>query len=304
MPTYPSPFSYLISAGGALEDPSYAPPSSGDYLTSGYVDFDGIDDHITFGARPSAQFQLSSTFTISFWVRNLSSASAQHLLGYFTGSDLTSSDGWAIYRSANFLRFALLQGGSLVWRAYDIVWPTPSAWNHFALVFSGGSLRVYINGAVGSATQSIGGNPTMSYAGSELSIGRQVSGTQLSAFLGEVAEVAIWSSDQTLWISEIYNDRKRRSLSLLTEPPDILYAPLSVSGDLTDGTAGGVTDFSGSGDGTSVNMDAVDTVGVSGTPEFVTSTEIKYLDTSSGVVSTRSAYNVVGYVGGTGSSFP
>lgn len=279
MATFPSPQSYLASLGGGLPDPAYSPPAVGDYITGGYHDFDGIDDRLEFGRITSLEFSPADTFTVSLWVNHASGTE------YFVGVTQDTSHVWTIYRQLGGFHFYFRTGGE---NPYVLEYSSlPSSWSHILVVKSGASVSAYVNGSAISPSAVTNSNPTSaSWASSVATIGNLDAVTYNLPMEGGIAEVAVWSSDQSSNVATIYNSRIRHDLMLLSTPPDLFYAPLSSYGDDPGGAVGGVFEAAAGNHGTGVNMSSSDAV-PGATVVRVKNQRKKVLTYASGVVSSE-----------------
>lgn len=110
---------------------------------------------------------------------------------------------------------------------------TPGTWQHLLLTYDGGTtgsssadmadyysrFNVYIDGAVVTTSNS---NSNYGYTGGidpdNLRVGRFSSGSYMRN--GKVDELAVWGSDQSASVADIYNSGTTFDLSTLTTPPD------------------------------------------------------------------------------------
>jgi hypothetical protein len=226
----------------------------GSYEKGGAVLFDGVDQSISFAGSLNIASN-TSTLTLSAWFRTTSGTNYQKLAGIDDGTNglLLSVTRTTVY---GFWR----QGNGYGWTSAKTI-PALDIdfWVHVLLVSIAGATptcKIYINGSSVAASWTLGGGATwpISASGASLDLGLPRLGFN-NYFDGQAAEVAVWNSDQSANIAAIYNSRQRHNLMDLPTPPDVYYAPLSVNGDNTDGTAGGVYELVGNNDGTGVNMD-------------------------------------------------
>jgi len=225
--------------------------STGDYVLGGYHDFDGVDEYIDFSRIPACEVTTGSAWTVSLWVKRTGSQNM-----FFAVDD--AQDVVRVYEnSSQQLMVELILGNQsyIRYRNGSLL----NKWVHIVAVSDGSDLSVYLDGS--SVTlSSIGTYPTATQtwtASTRVEVGRYPSGFYASA---QIAEVAMWSTDQSANVAAIYNSRARHDLMDLATPPDLFYAPLTSYGDNPDGTTGGVFEAVAGNDGTGVNMEAADAV--------------------------------------------
>lgn len=277
----------------ALPDPN--PLSDGDYIVGGYHDFDGIDDHITFPALAGLELTPSSVFTLSIWVYSTSSSPTNAAVSY---GDPGANEGWSFRRFSSDWALLFVDASSNVYTKY-VSAATNNQWEHYLVVSDGSAISIYENG-VSRSVSTVGSPVTPTYSASS----RVVVGafpTPSGYYDGSLAEIAVWSTDQSANVAAIYNSRNRHDLMNLATPPDVFYASLSSVND-DPGPGGSVAESVSSNDGTGVNMDTADAVGVAVTE--VANTQTKTLDLATSTVTTTTTLDVNNATGGTGSSFP
>lgn len=131
-----------------------------------------------------------------------------------------------------------------------------SAWHHLLVVrtnTASDTIAVYFDGTKMPMTASItntGGN--YNGWGCDIYIGAEAFGGGQWWFKDHLDHVALWDSDQSANVSEIYNGGVPPDLSTLATPPDLWYKM-----DIGDnpGSAGGVVDAIGGANTTGSNMD-------------------------------------------------
>ena len=278
------------SAAEGLADPTYTAPSAGDYIIGGYHDFDGVDEQITFGTISALEFNTSSTFTISAWV--FKDVNVSGIIGSYDAA----GKGWAIEYGTSDLMLWSRNGA--FFNILRVASPTINAWHHVLIVYTAGSSAVYLNGNSVSVTTS--GTLFYNVSYTNVTNFRAAAVYTGATFPGRIAELAVWSTDQSANVAAIYNSRARHNLMDLATPPDVFYAPLTSYGD-DPGSGGSVAEVVANNNGTGVNMETADAI--IPTPTTVTSTLTKALDIATSVVTTTKVENVPSG-GGTGSSFP
>ena len=280
------------SAAEGLVAPT--PPSAGDYVIGGYHDFDGVDEYIDFGRIPACEVTTGSAWTVSLWAKRTGDQNI--FFGIYDAQDRL-----LIYENTPTQLLVTFRLGNQTYAKgrTNLLF---NDWVHIFVVSDGSDLSLYINGSPLAWDSTTGTYPTATQtwtASTRVGIGRISTGFYASA---QIAEVAMWSSDQSANVAAIYNSRARHDLMDLATPPDLFYAPLSSLGD-DPGLGGSVAEVVGNNDGSGVNMETADAVGVD--VDTRTSTLTKALDLATSVVTTTKVENVFsGATGGTGSSFP
>lgn len=288
------------SSGGVLELSEPTPPSTGDYMIGGYHDFDGTDEYINFGSVAALELNVNGTWTVSAWVKRPGGTATMAAFGNAVeAAGVGGSTGWRI--SWTGALGIIFQDGAAYLNRYN-VGQASNVWVHVMFVSNAGSLTIYKDGASVSILQTASGTVTSNnYTGSEVTF---IGGQDDIGWMwdGEIAEVAVWSTDQSANVAAIYNSRARHNLMDLATPPDLFYAPLTSYGD-DPGAGGSVAELVANNDGSGVNMETADAVGL----DFDTSTSTltKALDIATSIVTETTVDNVLsGATGGTGSSFP
>ena len=173
----------------------------------------------------------SDAWTISFWVKATNSSSGRVIFYY--GSNDTTNGGIVEVRltSTNKLRLQYGSNNNYV-RLQSPNALTVGSWQHITYTYDGGTtgassgdisnyysrFGLFIDG-VSQSTNNSHGNYGWSGAisGQNLRVGKLVSGNTLNG--EKVDELAIWNSDQSANISDIYNSGNPFDLSTLTTEP-------------------------------------------------------------------------------------
>jgi hypothetical protein len=128
---------------------------------TGSVVFDGTDDRLLIPTSPNLAFG-TGNFTIEAWVNRTASGSVTHFID-FRGSNNNGSNPVFYWQTNNYLYYTNdnSSGDNQIQSSNAIT--SSSGWVHVAIVRSGTTLTVYVNGvASGSVTYStnvLGGNP-------------------------------------------------------------------------------------------------------------------------------------------------
>jgi hypothetical protein len=294
----PSAF-FPVNGGGGLpvpelDAPAYTAPSAGDYVIGGYHNFDGVDEYIDFGRITSMEVDTGDAWSVCAWAKQ-PVIETEVIFNIADGL----SNGVSFYCDGSNLVVGFRLGGS-VYGIRTASTATLSVWNHVAAICDGTDINLYINGSLVSKTVTAGSYPTASATWSAATKVYVGSTGASFHFGGQIAEVAMWSTDQSANLAAIYNSRARHNLMDLATPPDLFYAPLTSYGD-DPGSGGSVAEVVANNDGTGVNMETADAVIPPGAT--ITSSLTKQLDIATSVVTTTKVEDVFAETG-TGSSFP
>jgi hypothetical protein len=141
--------------------------------------------------------------TISVWVRPTSSNDGC-IFSYGTYATLTSA--FELHQVSN--KFRINQGKSGASAVYDgtsTLTITPNTWYHVALLYTGASTHVYINGSLDNnpSGSKFTGNSTMKIATS-------VDGSIISNFTGDIAEITLSIGNDFDRVKKNYLSKKSR----------------------------------------------------------------------------------------------
>lgn len=219
---------------------SYIPSQIGG---SGY--FDGTGDYLTIANQTA--LQLSGDFTIDGWVYggDLGNASGQQLIGdYFRNNAEATSQYQVTWNKLNKrISFYLKTSGGFVYLVTSDGTAPSFSWNHFALVRSGSTIRLYCNG-VGTSTAT---DSTQLNSGFGTWIGVNASNTG-EIFNGYIANLRVVKG------TAIYDP----SQSTLTVPTALTTA-VSGTSLLLNFTNGGIVDATGKNNLETVGTSAIQT---------------------------------------------
>ena len=231
-------------------------------LQSHAVSFDGSSDYITTPSFTTSGDDL----TISVWLKavNLSSGTSDILFGN-NSNFIRYNLNEVIYARINGVDAYLIANSGGVPQIFGT-----GNWHHLAVVKSGSTVTWYIDGnpytTLGSGTT---GGFTMNYIGAN--------GSALNEFLdGQLSNVAIWNSDQSANIDNIYNNGSPQST--YTATPTVWWKLNAANSSYVYPWSlelNGSPDVSGSGDHAKVVSNAlqiqdINTTGTSGKVDFLT----------------------------------
>ena len=215
----------------------------------------------------------SDAWSLSFWIKPATgSGNNTQTVLYFGGSDTNNTSGvWVLYQGGGGRRNIVLQYGSnnnnlrLTTAANSV---PRGSWAHILVTYDGGTtgsssgaissyysrFSIFVNGSAATTTNTHSNfGTTQEILSNVFNLARRVTGQSLRAG-GKLNEVAVWDSDQSANISDIYNGGVVVDLSTLTTPPDGWWR-------MGDGdTFPTIEDNIGSSDGTLFNMTASDIV--------------------------------------------
>lgn len=173
----------------------------------------------------------SDAWTISFWIKATNSSSGRVLFYY--GSNDIANNGTVVVRLTNSNKIILHYGSNNNFiRLQSQNSLTVNTWEQITVTYDGGTtgassgsinnyysrFSIYVDGAIQSTNNS-NANYGLSGAisGQNLRIAKLVSGNTLKG--EKIDELAIWDSDQSANISDIYNSGVPFDLSTLTTEP-------------------------------------------------------------------------------------
>lgn len=211
----------------------------------------------------------SDAWTISLWLKPSTNTNGQTVF-YYGASDVTNSGFIEVRFIGNTDKVRLKYGSNnnyvLLSSPTDSL--THSAWNHVLISYDGGTtgassgdisnyynrFKIFINGSQQTTSNSHSNYGWSSaVSGQNLRVGRFSSGNYMRDNC-RVDELAIWGSDQSGNISDIYNSGSTHDLDLLSSSPDHWWR-------MGDGdTYPNIQDNVGTADFVMYNMTAADIV--------------------------------------------
>ena len=224
-------FSYSGSpydiANASNPTPTVTGLSGGTFISNrnGFT-FDATDfyngDYIDANVDPSTLVGNSNAYTVSAWVyptgngfHNLYRQEILGALGFYTGRFnfyLTSpvgsgnilAPGYEYGNAVNGNRYNNVSGSTILDNNVTI---TKNQWSHIAWTFDGNTTHtIYINGS--SAVQITDGSAQNLISNVDIYIGSQNfnNASLYNAFVGQISNIAIWNSDQSTNMPNIYNN--------------------------------------------------------------------------------------------------
>ncbi len=131
--------------GGAnnLPQPATSVPGNTSFLTTRSLNLDGTDDYVNFGTSADLS---PANMSFSFWtINNVTPAQYDALL--LRSSSTAWADGWGVwYDSASTIKFYV--GNYATNFASATI--SPQQWNHVAGTWDGTTLKIYVNGVLGT----------------------------------------------------------------------------------------------------------------------------------------------------------
>ena len=238
-----------------------------DYLSADSDDVQGVFERAGNGSGAS------DAWSVAFWIKPSSNANNQQTVFYYGGNDLNNEGYiWARYLGSSSFRSIEFTYGTNNNRL-KLLTPqntfSVNQWHHVLITYDGGTtgsasgsmssyysrFKIFVDGV----QQTTGNNHSnFGFSGSinsELfSVAKKGPSTGYMRGGTKLDELALWSSDQSGNISDIYNSGSTHDLSLLVSPPDHWW--LMGDGD----TFPTIQDNVGTADFTMYNMTAADIV--------------------------------------------
>jgi hypothetical protein len=151
--------------------------------------FDGVNDYVDTGILWSAS---DTDLTVSAWIKSSSSSGIAHVIANYPGS--TPKDTFILYLNsgtlAGFVRDSVGPGASIT--ATNAGTANDNEWHHAAMVLSGTTLTVYLDGSAGTPVTNGSFNGDMS-SGETVAVGR-ASGTEAASYFpGSIKDPRIFN---------------------------------------------------------------------------------------------------------------
>jgi hypothetical protein len=199
----PAPIAYYPLGGNAstggdstntLSVPNIAVPDASVF------DFNASSDYIDFGITPNSLVGSNNAYTVSAWV-NPDTSGNLNIIGA-----MDTSNRWYFRVLNGYASYAYgTATGDNGYNTEALTGVSLNTWSHIMFTFDGSTThKIYINGDL-KLTQSSGSGQTVTST-RDLYIGAlNNNGSTQNYFNGQLSNIAIWNSDQSSEISNIYN---------------------------------------------------------------------------------------------------
>lgn len=155
-----------------------------------YLDFDGVDDWVS-APNGSQLIANGNAFSISGWFFNSALSYGKGMMGFRSSTQgfylIELNNGTIECRfinSANTMAQVVAPANTII----------PNMWQHYAWVYNGSSVKLYLNGTlVGSANAS----GTITLSNIAFSFGKSPIGTYNFYYKGKIDEVSVWNKALT-----------------------------------------------------------------------------------------------------------
>ena len=155
------------------------------------IDFDGSDN-----ISSSLSLNGASSFTVSVWFNPTTLSGSKYMLGQWQDGDQSNST-WAIATVGTLLYFFIQDNaGTKVISTNQ----STGVWTNAIAIYTGSSIKLYVNNILIN-TVSAG---SLNSGSKSFRIGDDFNGS--NGFDGKISNVAIWNSDQSTNIADIYNN--------------------------------------------------------------------------------------------------
>jgi hypothetical protein len=233
--------------------------SGGGYSNEYSLQFDGVDEHAK-GSTTFSELDGTNKFTLSMWIKPTNLTSSRIL--YHIQRNTTQSHSQVLVWLATDGQLQISVNATSTFCRSTTSAITAGVWQHLLICFdlsqatSANKIRPFVNGV---DVFSVANNPPSIFPVSTgaVFVGEEANGYQ-SPFLGNIDEVAMWSTDERLNVASIYNGGVPFDLTTLASPPAHYYR--MGDGDTFSGGQWDLLDNSGSYDLKSINMEVGDRV--------------------------------------------
>jgi len=221
-----------------VSEPPFANTKSVNFNNGDFLESDSPSSLDGIIGRSGNGSGSSDAWTTSFFFKPGTASNASQTIIYFGAQDVANNGQWQIKYNGSLKRVELRYGSNnnrlnLVTDSDSL---TASQWHHIMVTYDGGTtgassgdlsdyysrFKVFIDGSEETTTNS---HQNFGYTGSILGssngnfrVGRWNSGQNLRNNT-RVDEIALWDSDQSANISDIYNSGTPHDLSELSTPP-------------------------------------------------------------------------------------
>lgn len=236
------------------------PTSGGGYTNEYSLLFDGVDEHVK-GSTTFSELDGTNKFTLSMWIKPTNFSSYRIL--YHIPRNLTANNGQVLiflFPTTGQIEVTINTRAGYMRSTTTAL--TAGVWQHVLICFDlsqvngDDRIRPFVNGVdVFSVAVSL--PATFPVATGPVFVGEEANG-YLSPFLGNIDEVAMWSTDERSNVASIYNGGVPFDLTTLASPPAHYYR--MGDGDTFSGGQWDLFDNSGSYDLKSINMEVGDRV--------------------------------------------
>jgi len=151
--------------------------------------FDGTGDYLTMPLNAGTTIT-SGDFTVEFWLYPSTVAPASQALVGTRESDTSSTINWGVFLSSNQLSFqAYSTSNTLIGTISHQTALSINTWYYCALVRSGSTFTLYLNGVAGTST--ITSSATIQQSGTTLWVGRFGASSTIGALNGYIQDLRI-----------------------------------------------------------------------------------------------------------------
>jgi hypothetical protein len=235
------------------------PTSGGGYINEYSLLFDGVDEHVK-GSTTFSELDGTNKFTLSMWIKPTNLTSYGIL--YHIPRNLTANNGQVLIFLAPTGQLDISINTRTTYSRSTTSAITAGVWQHLLICFdlsqalANNRIRPFVNGV---DVFSVSSNPpaTFPVSSGPVFVGEEANG-YLAPFLGNIDEVAMWSTDERLNVAAIYNGGVPFDLTTLASPPAHYYR--MGDGDTFSSGQWDLLDNSGSYDLKSINMEVGDRV--------------------------------------------
>ena len=243
-------FHAVQSTGGA---------SGGGFTNEYSLQFDGVDEHAK-GSTTFSELDGTNKFTLSMWIKPTNLTSSRIL--YHIQRNTTQSHSQVLVWLATDGQLQISVNATSTFCRSTISAITAGVWQHLLICFdlsqalADNRIRPFVNGVDKFL---IANNPPSTFPVSTgpVFVGEEANG-YLAPFLGNIDEVAMWSTDERSNVASIYNGGVPFDLTTLASPPAHYYR--MGDGDTYSSGQWDLLDNVGSYDLKSINMEVGDRV--------------------------------------------